>query len=379
MEEHKEELPRKVIGVKPLEIKSKNGSKMENQENLYVSLREELKRKFNELEAQFNSDIESLDKKISALTERQKKLNMLGSFFDDLKESWGYKYKKGEIDNKKNKLKTELAEVPLRKSGLFWSRKEVENIERTAPVKQKLQEIEYELVKLDETTQKQTEENKRELTILGRELQVEEPITKEKVGELVDLLQKQINALIELREKIKQDFISKRNTLPIVGISPDGITPMVKQVEIKEDAPEPSFEFMAYGGTRYDWRTYIGKGPNILENGASLQSASGLSKEISFGIREIKGKRFLIFRQMQNTEERGGYPYTVLFDPGQEIKEKAQYNDAVIIRNVLEDPVLKYYFLKEPEKVWELKKILIARLNQSYLRRTDEKDTAPTI
>lgn len=107
------------------------------------------------------------------------------------------------------------------------------------------------------------------------------------------------------------------------------------------------FEILAYGGTGYSDRLQTGSWG--IDRGY-MGDRDGLNPDgtVSFGAGQEKGRVFLIFRQLQDVERRGGYPYTVLLRFSDEILKKAGYNTALIIRNILSNPELKEKLLKNP-------------------------------
>jgi hypothetical protein len=92
---------------------------------------------------------------------------------------------------------------------------------------------------------------------------------------------------------------------------------------------------LAYGGTGFIERRRIGQWPSVPE--ATLRDTYGLSANSwSYGLGIISKQPFLIFRQRQNIENRGGYPFTVLLDPGDAVWERFECNGAAIITALLE-------------------------------------------
>ena len=345
----------------------------ESPEKRYEYLQNELTCKYLDLEAQFESDIENLNKKIASLGKRQMQLQQLSSLLDDPKEGWRYKNSKKQIDKKIAELETALAGISPKKVGVIGFRKKVENTVKTSPIKQELKQERSRLLELDKEAEEEADSNKKRLPTLALELDIEEPATKDKINMAMFLTKTEVDDLIKQQEQIKQKFILQRDSWPIVGFAPDGQTPQVKQAEIKDKEPGMAFEMIAYGGNAYSYRIQIGRWPNIERS--MLGDRYGLSdKTITFGVGQKEGKRYIIFRQLQNVKNRGGYPYTALLDPGEEVRQKSNFNDATIIRNILADPVLKNYILNEPEKVFDMR--IISRLEQSYLRTAPVEDVA---
>lgn len=83
---------------------------------------------------------------------------------------------------------------------------------------------------------------------------------------------------------------------------------------------------LAYGGTSYSTRCRIGDWPSIPEG--ALGDRSALSEQsLTFGVGLLDDQQpFLIIRQKQNAEERGGYAFSLLLDPGRGVWERFQWN-----------------------------------------------------
>lgn len=116
---------------------------------------------------------------------------------------------------------------------------------------------------------------------------------------------------------------------------------------------EKSFEFVGDGGTRYGNRNYQGKWPDLfLSIGNDYLSASNFpNNEQTFGVGERGGRRFIYIIEKQNIQDRGGYMYTFIMDPGDRLWKKSGWNAALIIRNIMEDPILRDICLKYPERI----------------------------
>jgi hypothetical protein len=91
---------------------------------------------------------------------------------------------------------------------------------------------------------------------------------------------------------------------------------------------------LAYGGTSFSERRRIGSWPSIPE--ATLRDAYALSPTAwSYGFGVLASQPFLIFRQKQNVEQRGGYPFSLLLDPGEAVWKRFDWNAASIVEAVL--------------------------------------------
>lgn len=129
---------------------------------------------------------------------------------------------------------------------------------------------------------------------------------------------------------------------------------------------------LAHGGTLYGERRRLGRFPEI--DSAMLEDNYGLGRgEITFGVGEKEGNRFIIIRQRQNIQNRGGYAYTLLLDPGEKIWRMANWNAALIVSNILQDPTLKK-LLTTPEE-FRMENIIAILDNKNWTAtlRRDEK------
>ncbi len=107
---------------------------------------------------------------------------------------------------------------------------------------------------------------------------------------------------------------------------------------------------LAYGGTSFSERRKIGTWPSIPE--ATLRDTYGLAVNTwSFGLGTLGKEPFVILRQRQNTENRGGYPFSLLFDPGEEAWQRFNWNAAAVVSSLLnaEEPVRNLLF-ENPER-----------------------------
>lgn len=129
---------------------------------------------------------------------------------------------------------------------------------------------------------------------------------------------------------------------------------------------------LAYGGTLYGERGRLGRLPEFDDG--FLGDLYGLGRgEITFGVGEKEGNHFIIIRQRQNIQDRGGYAYTLLLDPGEKIWRMAGWNGALIVHNILQDPTLKK-LLTNPEK-FRMENIIAVLENRNWTAtlRRDEK------
>lgn len=105
---------------------------------------------------------------------------------------------------------------------------------------------------------------------------------------------------------------------------------------------------LAYGGTSFSERRRIGPWPAIPE--ATLRDSYGLQPNAwCFGMGVLTGQPFLIFRQRQNVENRGGYPFSLLLDPGPDLWQRFEWNGAAVIAALLDS--IRIYFSKRRKPV----------------------------
>ncbi len=104
---------------------------------------------------------------------------------------------------------------------------------------------------------------------------------------------------------------------------------------------------LAYGGTCFAERARIGGWPPIPTD--TLQDTYGLRVDaLSYGVGVLREEPFLIVRERQNVGHRGGYPYTLLLDPGEPVWEQFGWNAAQLLLAILRTP-LSSRLLAEPE------------------------------
>ncbi len=91
-----------------------------------------------------------------------------------------------------------------------------------------------------------------------------------------------------------------------------------------------ALRFLAYGGTRFDERMRIGSWPSLAAG--TLGDSYGLIPgKLAFGVGILASEPFLIIRSRVNIDGRGGYPYTLLLDPGIEVWRRYGWNAAHLI------------------------------------------------
>jgi hypothetical protein len=124
--------------------------------------------------------------------------------------------------------------------------------------------------------------------------------------------------------------------------------------------------FYAYGGTSYRERSRIGSWPAIpagtLEDlyGLRSENARRRAREyglkdggISFGCGLLENHPILIIRHHQNTALRGGYAYTALIDPGENVWRRFAFNAAALCHSLLNASALRAALLENPESCTE--------------------------
>ena len=57
-----------------------------------------------------------------------------------------------------------------------------------------------------------------------------------------------------------------------------------------------------------------------------------------YGLGMLAKQPFMILRQRQNVENRGGYPFSLLLDPGEAVWERFEWNGAAVVAAILAHP-----------------------------------------
>jgi hypothetical protein len=92
---------------------------------------------------------------------------------------------------------------------------------------------------------------------------------------------------------------------------------------------------LAYGGTSLIERCQVGKWPEIPE-GALGDRSSLVGSEFSYGVGLLEDQLpFVILRQRQNLQNRGGYAFTLLLDPGEQVWKTFGWNGADLAQSLL--------------------------------------------
>ena len=111
---------------------------------------------------------------------------------------------------------------------------------------------------------------------------------------------------------------------------------------------------LAYGGTRFAERARVGRWPDTVTAASSdfedtfdIPSGAGL---LSYGVGVIDGGAVLILRQRQNEQDRGGYPYTLLLDPGADGWRAFGWNAPLLATSLRANPTLWTDLLDHPER-----------------------------
>lgn len=106
--------------------------------------------------------------------------------------------------------------------------------------------------------------------------------------------------------------------------------------------------FLAYGGTRFDERARIGVWP-VIPLGA-LGDFYGLRPDAdAYGVGILESRPFLIFRRQLIADSRGGYPLTLLLDPGEAVWANSRWHAAALLNELLKSPALEQ-LVQTPEK-----------------------------
>ncbi len=90
---------------------------------------------------------------------------------------------------------------------------------------------------------------------------------------------------------------------------------------------------LVHGGTGFTERCRVGEWREI---GAEvLEDKFGLAASLSFGCGLLNGEPILILRQLQNVENRGGYAFSLLLGPGEDVWSRFQWNVADLLRALM--------------------------------------------
>ncbi len=102
----------------------------------------------------------------------------------------------------------------------------------------------------------------------------------------------------------------------------------------RSGASGSGMRIFAFGGTRYAERARVGAWPEDFSVTAEFEDTYSLPfgrQLLSYGAGVRDGQPFLIVRQRQNEDDRGGYAYTVLLDPGEDVWERFGFNAARLL------------------------------------------------
>lgn len=106
--------------------------------------------------------------------------------------------------------------------------------------------------------------------------------------------------------------------------------------------------FLVYGGTRFDERARIGVWPAIPLG--ALGDFYGLRPGAdAYGVGILENRPFLIFRRQLIADSRGGYPLTLLLDPGEAVWVNCRWHAAALLNKLLRSPALEQ-LVQTPEK-----------------------------
>lgn len=111
---------------------------------------------------------------------------------------------------------------------------------------------------------------------------------------------------------------------------------------------------LAYGGTRYAERARLGRWSESLRTVSSdfedtfdIPTGQGL---LSYGVGILDDAAVLILRERQNESDRGGYPYTLLLDPGVELWRRFEWNAPLVMCALRDDADLWSRLMHEPQR-----------------------------
>lgn len=247
-------------------------------------------------------------------------------------------------------------------------------------------EVEAEIQNELESIAKQESPLQENLHRLTRVIQAQEQLAKdlqkrisEKRAELADLgkwfhgkkreeLNRQIAELQSDLDKAQREFLPTHT-------QKKSLESTLSELREKRESLTRPAGILAYGGTAYSERRRVGQWPKIPDG--SFQDMYGLKsdeRDLTFGVGEKGNRRFVIIRQKQNPEARGGYPFTVLIDPGETTWRMYRWNGAQMLKNILNDETLRERFLKRPEEIICTEEFdKIQNLDEGVLPLADEK------
>ena len=336
-------------------------------ERQFGYLQEELQRQYDKLNSLFEFDKEDLEKEIKNLTKRQTDIKNLEETLRDSKDDYNFKYDKERTETEIKRLDAQIAAVRPKKVGIIGFRKSVEDTAAKTPLQEAIDAARQKLREIETKAEELAQINKMKVPLLAKELGIEDPITSEKINAARIFTHKELQESRNKLNTLNGEIHLKRAQLPVLGAYPNSDKPRLHPLEVKDIDPNKKFNVLAYGGTSYNERAREGRWPDERFKGF-LSDIYGLQgSKIGYGAGEMEGRKIIVLRQRQNLSNRGGYPYTIVLEPGEEVLQKAGGNGAVIVRNILADPVLKHYALNEPNYFFgNLNNLLLARLNQSY-------------
>ena len=112
---------------------------------------------------------------------------------------------------------------------------------------------------------------------------------------------------------------------------------------------------LAYGGTRYAERARVGRWSDSLGGASSdfedtfdIPAGQGL---LSYGVGIIDNAAVLILRERQNEADRGGYPYTLLLDPGAGVWQRFEWNAPLLAASLRASADLWKQLMHEPQRL----------------------------
>jgi len=146
---------------------------------------------------------------------------------------------------------------------------------------------------------------------------------------------------------------TKALELPIVAYDVKTKKYYLKEPDLNIGA-KSEIQYLAYGGTSYNEITRSANWGVSIQEGllGDRYGLYGKQHEPVFGTGQESGRRFVILRELVNRESRGGYAYSFLFDPGEDVWQKADWNGALIVRNIYDDPVLRHFLV---DSLWKFR------------------------
>lgn len=161
-------------------------------------------------------------------------------------------------------------------------------------------------------------------------------------------------------KELKLQLLARQSELErLKGTQPTPVGKLQRDPQIERLRDQLNFlqrppGFLLYGGSAYVLRRAEGRlnhDGSVDKLRGFLQERNNLVQGNDLGVGEIKGSRFVFFRELQNRENRGGCPYTALIDPGEEVWRLYNENSALLLRNIMKDESFDELIVREPNRL----------------------------